>query len=670
MPSQLTTEKVKATVREIYQDQYDLSRLVYKGMKSRIQIGCNIHGFVEVDPQRFIYKGHGCELCRKDTLLKERRYSNEEYITRMKALFGDQYDYSKFDYKGQREKVIIICEIHGEVEVYLNNFIRKGCNKCAFIKRGEKRRITLNEYVRNLDSRHPNVSIQFKELDQDLVSEFKCEEHGFFQKLPRNALKSGCPECSTRKKTNKRRTPQEKFIQRVREIHGDRYDLSKIDYVNAKTHVILICKIHGEFKITPDNLLSNNRGCRSCSGNLSSNLIYGSEGLSLKIIKERVNKLYGNLIKIVDDTYVNLQQEADWVCSRHGRIKGKPRNVLKTNPCVQCRNEEIDIKRKEKAKVYWLEKRKHLEELYHHQFDYSETVFINNQTKIKIRCKDHGYFEVLLQNHLKDSNCRGCSNETFGRRIADHNKLDSSELIRRFRKKHGDKYNYSKVLHKHIDTPVTIICEIHGPFFQTPHIHLQGKGCQECGRSNARDKSLSTTEHIIEVFKEAHGDLYDYSLVEYSGNMIPVKIICQVHGVFEQLPNIHRQGKGCKQCSLSKGEMRIARVLEERSIEFEVEYPVYNKKTSRHLRFDFFLPQVPCFIEFQGEQHYRPVNFGGMSDQNAESVHQEIVKRDLIKKQMAKELSIDLFEISFEDTVEEKLLEILEKIDSWGLSSI
>ena len=78
----------------------------------------------------------------------------------------------------------------------------------------------------------------------------------------------------------------------------------------------------------------------------------------------------------------------------------------------------------------------------------------------------------------------------------------------------------------------------------------------------------------------------------------------------------------------------------------------------------FFLPQAPCFIEFQGEQHYRPVNFGGMSDQKAESVHHEIVKRDLIKKRVAEELSIDLFEISFADSIEEKLLEILDKIDS------
>ena len=305
-----------------------------------------------------------------------------------------------------------------------------------------------------------------------------------------------------------------------------------------------------------------------------------------------------------------------------------------------------------------------MEEIYNHQFDYSETVFINNQTKIKIRCKDHGYFDVLLSNHLKSPNCRGCSSAAFSIRNTENNTLTNSEIIPRFRRIHGDRYDYSKVVHKHINIPVIIICEIHGPFLQTPHIHLQGKGCQECGRSNARDKSLSTTEHIIDVFKEAHGDLYDYSLVEYSGNMIPVKIICQVHGVFEQLPNIHRQGKGCKQCSLSKGEMRIARVLEERSIEFEVEYPVYNKKTNRHLRFDFFLPQAPCFIEFQGEQHYTPVNFGGMSDQKAESVHQEIVKRDLIKKQMAEQLSIDLFEISFADSIEEKLLEILDKIDS------
>ncbi len=52
-----------------------------------------------------------------------------------------------------------------------------------------------------------------------------------------------------------------------------------------------------------------------------------------------------------------------------------------------------------------------------------------------------------------------------------------------------------------------------------------------------------------------------------------------------------------------------------------------------------------------------------MSDQKAESIYHEIVKRDLIKKRMAKELSIDLFEISFEDSIEDRLQEILRKVE-------
>ena len=59
---------------------------------------------------------------------------------------------------------------------------------------------------------------------------------------------------------------------------------------------------------------------------------------------------------------------------------------------------------------------------------------------------------------------------------------------------------------------------------------------------------LKTTEEVIKDFKKVHGDRYDYSLVEYVGSKIKVKIICPKHCVFEQIPNSHLNGKGCNKC--------------------------------------------------------------------------------------------------------------------------
>ena len=99
----------------------------------------------------------------------------------------------------------------------------------------------------------------------------------------------------------------------------------------------------------------------------------------------------------------------------------------------------------------------------------------------------------------------------------------------------------------------------------------------------------------------------------YLTNMEKVKIKCKKHGIFLQAPNTHRQGKGCPQCSLSKGEAKVAKYLDEHNIQYIVEYPIKNPRSGHNLRFDFFLPNQNMFIEYDGLQHFEPVDFGGMS---------------------------------------------------------
>ncbi len=57
-----------------------------------------------------------------------------------------------------------------------------------------------------------------------------------------------------------------------------------------------------------------------------------------------------------------------------------------------------------------------------------------------------------------------------------------------------------------------------------------------------------TTEEFISSARRVHGNKYDYALVEYSGTFTRVKIICREHGEFEQKPNVHLRGHGCRTC--------------------------------------------------------------------------------------------------------------------------
>ncbi|MCF8298119.1 MAG: hypothetical protein K9J13_11280 [Saprospiraceae bacterium] len=126
-------------------------------------------------------------------------------------------------------------------------------------------------------------------------------------------------------------------------------------------------------------------------------------------------------------------------------------------------------------------------------------------------------------------------------------KLSTEELIKRFKIIHGDKFDYSLVDYVNLDIKVKIICPIHKIFEQTPRNHLKGNDCFECSKIK-RSKSNSK---FIEQAKKVHGDFYDYSSTKYKNYRTKVKIVCPIHGEFEQYPNEHiSKGAGCKKCGI------------------------------------------------------------------------------------------------------------------------
>ena len=125
-------------------------------------------------------------------------------------------------------------------------------------------------------------------------------------------------------------------------------------------------------------------------------------------------------------------------------------------------------------------------------------------------------------------------------------------FILKANKIHGDKYDYSKVEYIDSHTKIRIICNNHGEFFQTPSNHLNKKGCRDCSYElRAKQKSMSKEEFIRKSNKK-HNNIYKYELAEYVNNQTKVKIICEKHGIFEQIPNSHMRGSGCPYCSKDK----------------------------------------------------------------------------------------------------------------------
>jgi G:T-mismatch repair DNA endonuclease (very short patch repair protein) len=131
-------------------------------------------------------------------------------------------------------------------------------------------------------------------------------------------------------------------------------------------------------------------------------------------------------------------------------------------------------------------------------------------------------------------------------------KLTTKEFIKKSNKIHNDKYNYSLTSYVNSKTKVKIICSVHGAFEQVPSDHLSGSGCKICSKIKVRDGKRLTTSQFITKATVVHGNRYDYSLVKYKTSRAKIKIICPIHGTFEQVPHSHLQKRGCYSCSLIK----------------------------------------------------------------------------------------------------------------------
>lgn len=146
---------------------------------------------------------------------------------------------------------------------------------------------------------------------------------------------------------------------------------------------------------------------------------------------------------------------------------------------------------------------------------------------------------------------------------------------------------------------------------------------------------------FIDESKKIHGIFYDYSLVNYKNTNEKIKIICPIHGEFEQRPKHHYNGSGCPICRESKGERDVRKSLEEKNISFIKQYRFPDCKDKRTLPFDFYLPELNTCIEYDGEQHFKSKEQWG-----GESGFIDRQRKDEIKNEYCIKNNIKLIRLS------------------------
>lgn len=373
-------------------DYYDYSLVEYKTCKDKVKIVCPEHGVFEQTPDSHV-QGKGCVECGRLKAADSMKWTTEEFIENARKVHGDYYDYSKVDYKRLDVHVTIICPEHGEFEQapysHINQKAR--CPKCAKIASSRKQAKSPEDWIKQATEIHNgkydySKTKYFNSLGRVTIT---CPEHGDFEMIALNHLHGqGCAVCSRNKKGD-----TSAFIEKARAVHGDRFDYSKVDYINTNTKVIITCPIHGDFEQTPGSHLYQKAGCRKCSN------IKLSKEQSRTVEKwiEQARKVHGDKYdysKVTDPRNIAM---VPIICPEHGEFTMLSSNHLQGKGCIKC------------AGILPLETEEFIrraKETHGDKYDYSKAVYVTNKEKITIICPKHGEFYQTPSDHYRF----GCPN--------------------------------------------------------------------------------------------------------------------------------------------------------------------------------------------------------------------------------------------------------------------
>ena len=270
-----------------------------------------------------------------------------------------------------------------------------------------------------------------------------------------------------KRKTQVKNMTTEEFIQKAKAVHGDKYDYSKVEYVNAITKVCIICPKHGEFWQRPAEHLRGN-GCSKCGHEYVSALRKRTKEWFL----EKAHEVHGNKYDYSQIQYDKVTSKVCIICPEHGAFMQTPDHHLQGAGCPECGKLRIANSRKKTTADFISEARR----VHGDQYDYSKVHYINSRSKVIIICPKHGEFQQSPANHLNGNSCPVCGRD----RIRQLNLKTTEWFLEQAHIVHGEKYDYSKTKYIDSSTKVCIICPEHGEFWQLPGSHLKGHGCIVC----------------------------------------------------------------------------------------------------------------------------------------------------------------------------------------------
>ena len=311
--------------RRVHGGKYDYSNFNYINCKIKGEIRCTEHGVFEQNANNHL-QGKKCPKC--SGVYKP---NTNEFIEKSTIVHEGKYDYSKFNYKDNKTKGIILCKEHGYFEQTPSCHIGgSGCNKC--VDRGGTQRYDTACFIEKAMKLHGDDTYDYSKVDyRNSLTKIIiiCKKHGGFYQIPSSHLQGvGCMRCSG---VNKKNT--EDFIAISKKIHGDKYDYSKVEYIGCKSKVIIICNTHRDFEQTPDSHLQGN-GCNDCA-NIDRH--YARTSNTDEFI-EKSQLVHGERYDYSKVEYISSVPKVIITCRRHVDFEQSPNCHLQGHGCPFCIN--------------------------------------------------------------------------------------------------------------------------------------------------------------------------------------------------------------------------------------------------------------------------------------------------------------------------------------------
>ena len=408
------------------------------------------------------------------------------FIEKAIKIHGDKYDYSKVVYTNNSTKIIIICKEHDEFLQQPNNHLMgKNCKKCSMENIKLKLRSNTKEFIKKSITIHGDKYdyLKCEYIDNSTNIIIICKNHGEFLQTPSSHLSGrGCIKCGSIQSSIKQTSNTEEFIEKSTIMHSNKYDYSKVEYIKSLEKIIIICKEHGEFLQTPIGHLSGH-GCIKC-GTIKTTF---AKTLTTNdfIIKSTI--IHGNKYDYSKVEYIKRFANVKIICKIHGEFYQKASEHLSGCGCKKC------------GKVYSPTNIEFIEnsiKIHGDKYDYSKVEYIKAILKVIIICKEHGEFLQTPNNHLSGGGCIKCGIENTKIKQTSN----TEEFIEKSTKKHGDKYDYSRVEYKNCKEKIIIICKKHGEYLQEPSVHLTGCGCPKCSINNYSKSSIKYLNFMEKMY--------------------------------------------------------------------------------------------------------------------------------------------------------------------------